>query len=92
MTEYHTEITVRIDTSTTITLSDEFGGLGSFINDKLRKAPDVIERMTLLVKMLEETIDYHRCEMRRLDIGPEKYTEYLAYCAKCHSVYDEREV
>lgn len=91
-TEWHSEVTVRISNSTTITLSDEFGGYSSFIKDKLSKATDIIKAHKLLIEMLQESLEINRQEMERYGMSETEYTESLRSWARSHSVYVEGEV
>ena len=94
-TEHHKEVTVRIDDFTTITLSDEMGGLGTFIDEDLRHVKNVFEAHELLIKVLQESLAYH--QRRKSSIfyegkTPEEYTESLRDSARLHGVYVEGEV
>lgn len=94
-TEHHKEVTVRIDEFTTITLSDEMGGLGTFIDETLSKAKNVFEAHELLIKVLLESLSYHKRRKNSIfyeKLTDEEYTEGLRKSAKRFDVYVEGEV
>lgn len=94
-TEHHKEVTVRIDEFTTITLSDEMGGLGTFIDEKLSKVKNVFEAHELLIKVLQESLAYHQRRKKSIlyeKLTDEEYTKGLRQSAKRFDVYVEGEV
>lgn len=95
MTEHHSQVTVRIDEFTTITLSDEMGGLETFINEKLSKVKNVFEAHELLIKVLQESLEYHKHRKSTIfyeKLTDEEYTEGLRQSARRFDVYVEGEV
>lgn len=94
-TEHHKEVTIRIDDFTTITLSDEMGGLGSFIEEKLSKVKNVFEAHELLIKVLQESLAYHQRRKNSIfyeKLTDEEYTNGLRQSARRFDVYVEGEV
>lgn len=94
-TEHHKEVTVRIDEFTTITLSDEMGGLGTFIDEDLRHVKNVFEAHELLIKVLQESLAYHQRRKNSIfyeKLTAEEYTEGLRQSAKRFDVYVKGEV
>ena len=94
-TEHHKEVTIRIDDFTTITLSDEMGGLGDFIDDCLRKVKNVFEAHEILIDFLQHNLDYHKWKKSTVcheKETPEEYTKGLRDFAKQYGVYVEGEV
>ena len=94
-TEHHKEVTVRIDEFTTITLSDEMGGLGTFIDEKLSKVKNVFEAHELLIKVLQESLAYHQRRKNSIfyeKLTDEEYSNDLRQSAKRFDVYVEGEV
>ena len=94
-TEWHKQVTVRIDDFATITLSDEMGGLGTFIDEKLSRAKNIFETHELLINFLQANLTYHK--QRKSSICHEgetleEYTEGLRRSAKRHDLYIEGEI
>ena len=95
MTEHHSQVTVRIDDFTTITLSDEMGGLRSFIDEKLSKVKNIFEAHEVLIDFLQHNLDYHKWKKSTIchvSETPEEYSEGLRETAKQYGVYVEGEV
>lgn len=94
-TEWHRQVTVRIDNFTTIKLSDEMGCLSSFIDEKLSKVKNVFEAHELLIGFLKENLEYHKRQKSSIfheGKTDEEYSEGLRKTAKLYGVYVEGEV
>lgn len=95
ITEQHKQVTIRIDNFTTITLSDEMGGLGTFIEEKLSKVKNIFEAHEVLIGLLQHNLEYHKVQKSSIfheGETDEEYTECLRQSAKQHDVYIEGEV
>lgn len=94
-TEHHKEVTIRIDDFTTITLSDEMGGLSDFIDERLRKVKNIFEAHELLIDFLQHNLEFHKWKKSTIchvNKTPEEYTKGLRDFAKQYGVYVEGEV
>ena len=94
-TEHHKEVTLRINEFTTITLSDEMGGLGTFIDERLRKVKNIFEAHEVLIDFLQHNLEFHKWKKSticHINETPEEYTEGLRDSAKQYGVYVEGEV
>jgi hypothetical protein len=94
-TEHHKEVTIRINDFTTITLSDEMGGLGTFIDERLRNVKNVFEAHEVLIDFLQHNLEYHKRRKESIlhaHKTPEEYTEGMRDFARQYGVYVEGEV
>ena len=94
-TEHHKEVTIRINDFTTITVSDEMGGLGTFIDETLSKVKNVFEAHEVLIEFLQHNLEFHKWKKSTIchvNETPEEYTEGLRDSAKRFDVYVEGEV